>query len=680
MKLHVKQSLVLGIGLAALTQVPLSAAETITLGLNGAQNFQNAISAEVYDRALGSLYVGVGDNGDQTFSLARLDRVNNFFTPLAPEGAVTNNKAVNALALTGDCRNGATHLVSVIEGNTDDERKVTLSKLEDNGATATQTSILDDADEDAAERVTHLAGSDKYVFARVRSENAGNGDGLDSAITLLELTGDTLTVRDTKRFDHTTSVVRRGTDDNLASLQVQALHWNEELKTLYIASRIEISNSNVNNVGYAVVKGRVESGNLVLSRITPATPVANDVFGGVFAWASGLGFEGQVTGATVNITHITTHKSSTGHWFITVAGGPVERTGFVENNPENILAGNVLHTFPLDPTTGCIVQNVLTNGSYQTPLANGFGQSTTSPSDESCRGKLPYEPDNNNPFVQAQHGVNDVYPWVGAVAPSDLVAVDDAIYTAYNGGTPVNANTGGVWRVEQAFGFDGASAGFPIEVKRAYPSAGNHDTDKTKFVEVDAKSGKVLRVGGNATSVERTEWQRRNFGANSLPAVINDAFCEGVFSVADFHGSLSTDESPLGGENPCDLIFGISGNAGIAPQHSYSLFGGCEKVLITHNSGPVDSENQYQVTQNYNFKSDDEAPFRHKKCTTRGLEGTGRVRALGFAEVTHTRLWFVAGTEKGLYVYGKENGDALTNDNTDDNPYGNLDDSSIFND
>ncbi len=680
MKLHTKQKFVLGIGLAALTQVPLFAAETITLGEEGAQQFQNAISAKAYDRALGSFYVGSGDNGDGEFALARLDRVNNFFTPLAPENNVTNNKAVNALALTGDCRGGATHLASVIEGATDDERKVTLSKLEDNGETATQTGILQDAVSNNALRVTHLAGNDKYVFARVQSANDDpEGTGTDSAITLLELTGDTLTVRDTERFDRTITVVRSGTDEDLASLQVRAMHWNEELQTLYIASRIQIADTNVNNVGYAIVKANVENNNLVLSRITPATPIANEVFGGVFAWAAGLGFEDAITGATLDITHITTHKSSTGHHFITVAGGPVVRTGAVENSPEDLQAGNVIHTFPLDPTTGCIVQNVLTNATYQTPLADGFGQLSTSPTDAACRS-VAYNPDHSNEFVAAQHGLNEVYPWPGFQPPSDLVAIDDAIYVAYDGGTPQNANLGGVWRIEQVYGFDGASAGFSMEVKRAYPSVGNHETDRTKFVEVDGKTGNVLRIGtDNPNSVQRTVWQRRGFDENSLPAVINDAFPEGVFAVADFHGSLSEGESQLGSP-PCDLVLGLNGNRGLTPQHSLSLFGGCEKVLITHNTGPVDSANQYQVTQNYNFQEDDEAPFRHKKCTTSGLEGTGRVRALGYAEVRHTRLWLVAGTECGLYVYGKENGDALTNDNTDEDPYGFLDDTNIWND
>ncbi|HEV2601199.1 MAG TPA: hypothetical protein VGT41_02785 [Candidatus Babeliales bacterium] len=638
-------------------------------------SFTVPVTAKVFDRATGTLYVGLDANGGE-FALSKINRCASIplkFSAIALTTAtppLTDSK-INFLTLATKEGNpspllavaSASFIQQVFALTTDGETQQTSGTLNDAGGTVNS----DGAD---TAGVVGLAASYNEIFAAVLPAGGGTFGDLDSGIAVVcinrdkscppKLVGLTQTAAQAgdmgikaKRLDSTIDEIKitGDSDPTIIGSNPVVLYWDDPLQRLYTGFTITTIES-----AKAVVVGRVITnamqtctGTLEFSTIaadgaiTPE-PIPADLREIIVGDVSPVS-----TAFTLQVNQMKVMHASTGPSYLIINGG--NQINGMENTSMNKifalplvdLRDNDGEVAPADEAIhGTLAKKdaPLTNFKFTIPAATP--------------GDLPQDP------TIAPAGT-DYFALVGdsplpidpTNQPSDMVVVGDTVYVSFN--IPQdNTNETGIIYSQALFDETGKIIGWTPWAKRAFPFiafASCMNPCRVKFFDVDAVTGNIWAVAGDTgRTVAVNTWDQgsncsactANTDQVSLVKRLNKYFCCGCYSVLDLDA----------------FTRGFSG----ATADRYALFGSNNKIAFTRISTSRDGTASLAPQTVYTDFSEPENFFlstlpEHAGCVT-SLEYSRQGTPVATLPVTFTDQpnYFFAGTQTGLYVFAQPNG------------------------
>ena len=609
------------------THTTIIAQGNATLSSN---TFVQVVGPTTFNPATGTFYVGLGATGGTTFSLSKVARNSgsstSTFTDIASS---TSTPALSSAAiefLTLAMKEGDTNpnLAGVIL-NTGLDQTIVFASNND-GTTATESAALLDAangsgvNGDTTAGIVQIAANENFIFAGVRP-NGGSFGSTDGGIAVVDIDQTDLTLTqvaavsgDTgikaKDLDPATTEVIIGGTPTIVANQL-ALHWDDRLERLYMGLQLTTGAGG----SKSVVVGRVSSaGVLDFSSIGP-----DALFTGV------LKMVGSTTGATtLSIQHICTMHCSTGPSYLIINGG----NGTAATTGNTIFALPLLDTPTVVATHGTLADkdSALTNGKFTVvpTVATDLPLSTDAPV---LVGRNPL-------------------PAVANKVVTDMQIVGDTVYVAVNNEdtTADNNNDSGIFYSQAQFDTTGKITSWTPWAKRLFPFDGfpsiTTPTGRVTTFAIDGVNGKTWAVEGSArTAVGSTSWATSGPDTTSLTNQLNLKLAKGCFSVLDL---------PQGTPG-----FGDSATDRDDTAHRYTLFGGVNKVIFTRISrektGATSTIRPQTVFQDFSLATN---------FLETSLPARSSVRVLGYSGgfFTDSRIFFLAGTDTGLYIFAQSNG------------------------
>jgi len=603
---------------------------------NGIDTFTKLVVAKVFDRATGTLYVGIEvastvRNGEETpYNLSKATRlVGNLkpiFTPIGTNVAATI-EFLTLATQTGD----TSPFLPFVELNSTAPLKQTIVNIVKNDGSTLQTSAaLKDAAGADTTGIVGLAANKSFIFAAVRPTGDLDFGAQNGGIAVVSINPTTIELDQTAaqlydtgskaiKLDPTTPEIKINNAVDFSPDNTVDLFWDDPLQRLYIGLPL-VSNAAPNSGAKSVVVARVtEQGKMIFQEIAPDT-----AFGLTTDFIVGVKLSSQ----PVTAKHVRVMHCSTGPSYLIVNGGNAAYTS----------ANNTVYSLPLvdDPT------NVATHGTladYDAALTNfKFTKRAqtnadllidTDPEAKVGAGRLPIEP---------------------TTEISDIVVVGDTVYVSIDVSS-TSTNDGGVFYSEALFDEDGKIIRWTPWSKRALPFDAFPKTatskGRIKFFDVDAVTGKLWAVEGiNKTAVCSTAWDFGTNDATTLPSCLNAVFNQdlcnkGCFSVLDL------DQSTRGFiKNPYSTI-----RADYTTTHRYALFGGADKVIFAHISTAYfekDIWSPQEVTEDFSNPEN--------FLVTTLPSNSGAVHVLEYSrrdqvDPSSTANYFFAGTDHGLFVF-----------------------------
>lgn len=432
-------------------------------------------------------------------------------------------------------------------------------------------------------------------------------------------------------FNDTSTQLRIG-NPALPNIDIQgdiaSLFWDDRLERLYIGVSLTTraplhaaAGQGIRSVAVAQVGDCPEKGTLVIRNIAPdgAFDALNEYIVGVISPA-------PATSLTLTCTHVAVMHASTGPSYLIIHGG-----------------NGTIYALPLvdlcDPTNA--TQGVLANKNAFNSTTHRFEQPALVPADTTVSSDQFARVGNGPLPIQVDHTI------------SGLQVIDDAVYVSLQIPQDDNNETGILYSQAQ-FDTDGKIVSWTEWSKRVWPICGFPDSPsngQVAFFAVDAVTGNVIAVDGTPSQTVRiTRWDDGKTcepcSQNcSLAAVLNDTFCNGVFSALDLDQSTT----------------------GIGPEipFRYALFGGTNSVAFALTSSsrapgiPFDinpvTNTPYPQRVTLNYCCPDYFLF------TELPDDAGCVRSLEYSrrDDMMPNNYFFAGTQHGLYVFAHQNGDGF---------------------
>ncbi len=619
----------------------LSAVETISK-VAGTNPFTANITATVFDRYDGTLYVGLAVTEAGGYEISSAGRAASAFTALDTTGAIAagiNHDSLRLLRTSGTRSTG-----SVVESAAD-----YLTFVANTATSSTALSALN-LSNNARVNVT-LPATNLFVKDATATVNASHLSMVETASADIFIRTIGHTIRFSReattsshglahyRLNTANALVRVKEDNHLSrflpidvvmqgttgavNAEVLDMHWCTSLERLFIALSITGSNANATFQNYtrvplAIVKGNMDSGALVLESVCSFTPATAGDTHSIFTYlgsaAPGASLTAQAdTNLTISIHKVRTMETSTGQMYLIVNGSA---------NALNMQDKNVVYSLRLSSTGNIVRNNTVTNGIY---TANEFfnggvnGQIRTNAINQTFAGGL-----DSVPGVTVG---NEALPWENGLTSSvdHMEIIGDAVYVSRvvpRDGT----NDPGVWCSQAQFDSYGTITGW-TNWERVFPSL-NTQADDTRFFAIDGYNGRVWQVQRDSRNIKRSEWTTSSFGATSLPYALNQ---------------------DIGGCASCvlDLPIKTPGIHDIQGAASYihtslALFGGLEKVIFAMTK----HDNANAITTDFTSAL--------YYLSTPLPSGAGLTRCLGYSRYDNNAGlfgYFFAGCEGGLYVY-----------------------------
>lgn len=617
--------------------------------------FTQQVTAKVFDRATGTLILGLGGDSTGLFAISKAirdttglspRRVTARFTGIAINSIVTSS-AIQYLTQATSLGSTSPLIAGVM---TFVPTRVFASDI--NGIEFQQSAELLDASGAmhinglVTNGIAQIAASNQFIFAAVAPGELNFGD-LNSGIAVVRINFDSATCHapldnlaqtaavagdsgiKAKKLDPTSTEVftpTAGTISNRARM-----YWDPRLERLYIGLTVT-SGANPGDIARSVVVARVNSmGVLTYSNIAPDTAItattsatqSEIVAGNTTDVAFSLFIE------KINVMH-----TSTGFSYLIINGG----NGDINNKTNYIFALPLVDTRDDEGTiTNELTQGTLANKNAA-PVDFKFVTPATAP------GDLVQDPTISGTDAFALVGGNPVLLHPPCTL-SDMVVVGDTVYVSLSQ-TANTLNETGILYSQAQFNSNGTIAGWTPWSKRAFPINGipsSNSPGSVNFFDVDAVTGNIWAVGGDTIpnpsvpftagkSVAVTEW---DFGTPapligtlpiSLAGQLNIIFKKGTYSVLDLDA----------------FTRGFDG----ATAYRYALFGGINKVafsLISQSlNGTVANAPQIISTD---FTLDE-------NLSTKDVLSAGTITVLEYTRQIDPLInYFLAGTAKGLYVF-----------------------------
>lgn len=577
------------------------------------------VLSKVFDRATGTLYLGFY-SGANTYAISTLHRPSGLAQPTLipmPESASTiSTNAIYNLALAsaqGEINPNIAFIIGSPNGTTIGATNNTftlisnlISPINSSGA--------------ATGSPNSLAANKCFIFTGVTSSLTPLG-----GIAVIGINLTTLALQQTAAQPGSSDVKARILNNTTAEAGLgdfgitvpYKLHWDDPLRRLYIGYNIA---SNDETGVRSIIVAHTRCGALIYSPIAP-----DSVFTGIDA----QNYTVLSTGSTLSVLRVDVLHASTGPSYLIVNGGL--------GTPTASGVGNEIYALPLvDDLSNEDAQGTL--AAKDAPLVNyKFIVPATLPTDLASTNDL---------FTLVGAGPLPFVPATTSI--SDMVVVGDTVYACmFN--QPDALNETGIFYSQALFDSQGKIARWTPWTKRAFPIGGIPDVVcpcRIKFFDVDALTGKIWGIGGDAINTIATTWWDHGqkcccpipvtqpcepIPAKPIPLVIklNQTLCG---CCCNCYSALDLDASTRGFE------------LGATAQR-YALFGGNNKVAFariseSNSAGIQEVIQDYSLLTNYRLTDLPE----NAGCVTT-LEYARRL-----ANENYTNYFF-AGTPSGLYVF-----------------------------
>ncbi len=623
------------------------------------ETFSTAVSAEVFDRASGTLYVGLLSATD-SFAISKIGRFSQSWPQFSGISAASGIVA-ECLALIQTQGKPATVIAGVQPSTVTQVFAVPL-----NSASTTSPSVtLFDADATntlnapgaTTSGIISLAANSKFIFASV-GPNGGtfgqDGSGvavvslvynttggipqLASLVQTAAVAGD-MGIKAQKVdptsvevfFNATTGLNSPGTMFNTCRL-----YWDDPLQRLYIGLDVT-ANTNANDGARSVVVARVNAnGVLTLSPICPISALTSEPIAAQANIVAGV--QSTVTSTntpelTLTVDDLRVMHASTGPSYLIVNGGNFDSPPGTPIIESKIFALPLVDLTQPDGTiSNAAIHGTLAN--KNSALVNGkFVVAATAPADLV-----------EDPTISG----TDTFALVGGaplpidqttdIGPSDIVVIDDTVYISLN--VPQsNFTESGILYSQARFDATGKIVGWTPWSKRGFPFYGLPGTmnqERVAFFDVDAVTGNIWAIGSDTTqAVAVTQWDRGSNGS-SLATKLNQAAPFGSTAVLDLDA----------------FTRGFDGNTAFR----YAVFGcaACHNTsavvfaLISQSRNGTESQAPQTVTTDFSLPEN--------FLVTNLPRSAGYITSLEYSRTAPVGTnpqanYFFAGTINGLYVF-----------------------------
>src|SRR5579871_1467713 len=523
-------------------------------GSSMGETFSTAVSAEVFDRASGTLYVGLVAATD-SFAISKIGRFSQSwpqFTGISASSGIV----AECLALIQSQGTPATVIAGVQPSTTTQVFAVPLNSASTTSPSATLLDASGAINTSGATTsgIVSLAANNKFIFASV-GPNGGtfgeDGSGvavvslvynttsgipqLASLVQTAAVAGD-MGIKAQKVdptsvevfFNSTTGLNAPGTMDATCRLC-----WDDPLQRLYIGLDVT-ADTNANDGARSVVVARVNAnGVLTLSPVVPISALTSEPIAAQANIVAGV--QNTVTSTntpelTLTVDDLRVMHASTGPSYLIVNGGNFNAPPGTPIIESKIFALPLVDLTQSDGT----ISNAATHGTLankNSALVNGkFVVPATAPADVV-----------EDPTIAG----TDTFALVGGaplpidqttpIGPSDIVVIDDTVYISLN--VPQsNATESGILYSQARFDTTGKIIGWTPWSKRGFPFYGLPGTmnqERVAFFDVDAVTGNIWAIGSDTTqAVAVTQWDRGST-STSLATQLNKTALFGSTAVLD---------------------------------------------------------------------------------------------------------------------------------------------------
>ncbi len=648
--------------------VLVSGNSTATTGAS-ALTFNVPVLAKVFDRANGTLYVGLSAGTStfptNAFAISKVGRPTIFTVPPQFKGIATNSIVSNLGVFTLALATSLGVPTPFVVGATSNSNRVFA--ISTDGLQAQNSAVLLDAggavnsDGNPSSGIVPtrnaVAANQTFIFAAVKPNGGSFGSANGGiAVVRINLATACCTVLDSlkqtaampgdmgikaRRLDPTTPEVQTATTVTAPTISPNfaTLYWDDPLQRLYIGLELTTGGA-AGDAAKSIVVARVDDGLLEYAPIVPdGALVAGDATRIVAA-------EQNATPLSVDASLIGVMHTSTGPSYLIVNGGNGVANCTGDGSTTEV--GNTIYALPLvdDPT------NPLTNGT----IAKKDSALVIKDAD---LGTLKFvTPAALNADLPAASEApvlvgESPFPLQPDQCISDMVVVGDTVY-ASSDLMMTSTNDSGVFYSQAIFDNTGKIARWTPWSKRAFPFEGIPGAmmpERIRLFEVDALSGNVWGIGGDTgQSVAVTQWDHGS-DPTSLVFQVRKALSDGCYSVLD----LDQGTRALGAATP----------------YRYALFGGVSKIVFTVTSiSTSTTPGAFNVINNnvpapQTVTEDFSTPDVFQITTIPG--NSGCVTCLEFSRrTTAQQNYFFAGTGKGLFVFTDPTGNGFTASALDD--------------
>ncbi len=622
-------------------------------------SFLQSIQTTTYDRANGIFYVGLAA-GAADYAISSFARpVGGQQIPQFKARAlstVTNplsNESIQALTMAEGDGDTCSLVAGFVNGATN---VFALNLLNNIGLSDDLLGYDPTLNEDGTsiDSIVNIAANQCFIFAAVTQgifpnfgQNASDGIAviaIDREAINAPTTTATFALNQTAAVPGDSGIKAQAFNDNSTQLRIgnpalpniniegdtASLFWDDRLQRLYIGVSVKTrttanAGQGIRSVAVAEVGDCPEKGTLVIRNIAPdgAFDASNQFIVGAVSPA-------PMTSLSLTCTELAVMHASTGPSYLIVHGG-------------NGTATNQIFALPLvdlcDPTN--VLQGALANKNAFNSTTHRFEQPALAPADMTISSDMFARVGNGPLPIQPDHTI------------SGLQVIDDAVYVSFEIPQDDNNETGILYSQAQ-FDTTGKIVSWTAWSKRAWPICGFPDSPsngQVAFFAVDAVTGNVIAVDGSPSQTVRiTRWDdgvvcQPCADDCSLAAVLNDTFCNGIFSVLDLDQSTT----------------------GIGPEipFRYALFGGTNSVAFALTSSSRAPGMPFDINPNTDTPYPQRVTLNYC-CPAYFLltelpDDAGCVRTLEYSrKEMSSQNYFFAGTQNGLYVFAHQNGDGFT--------------------
>ncbi len=649
--------------------------------------FGGPIIARAYDRATGTFYVALGEPGGKYMISRAIRPIGDELPSFEPSAQFLGetSSALNLLTLVTNEGNRQPFLAYAYVGINDEVAACPY----DGSIQATVQPVLG-ANGGNVSGIYALAGmliagsaAQGFIFAAVSQEASGEPPGFGGAgsgIAVICLRNPAGTsgpslyqtaaeggseVR-ARRLDGATPEIAIGEPGQPLQTNVTpVLHWDGALQRLYIG--LGVAAAAPGSGACSVVTAALDAdncGQLNLIRIAPESAVGEGV-NNIVAYLQPQ----DVGGTILDVYGLRTMHCTTGPSYLIV------NSDLYNPNKQEQPYHNYIYALPLvDLPVNQDINGTIADRSSQ--LVRGkFVTAATEP------GQLPTD-DN----VDAVVGLGPL-PIADDTPVADMEVIGDTVFIAIAAGSGPEG-TNGILYSQALFEKTGKIVSWTPWTKRAYPFNDFFDgscVDKgVRFFSVDAVTGMIWAVDGYTQKiVHATAWDR---GA-SCPKKVNACApssqpccqtrcagchcahtCQGVQTKAPVCKNLPSQLRASLGDgcySALDLDQATRGFTGEgSTPNRFALFGGKRKVAFARTSIAFTTSSSSQTTGFSTPQSviEDFSVPENFLVTTIPAPG-GCVKVLEYSRRTEaqgSQCFFFAGTDKGLYVFAKEDGEGFT--------------------
>lgn len=595
---------------------------------NTVNTFDQFVSAKTYNPATGDLFVGLGASGSGNFSISILNRQNvgsqNFafptFQAIAAGGAVQGTP-IDFLTLINSIGNTFPLIAATPVSSPQKLDTQTAYAQTSDGKTSAISSILKGVNDvptangpdvfgisgivgAITEKINKITQKrENYILAAVSPQQNGGFGNIGSGIAVVNAVYNTppfpnaptlqlnqvAAVPDQTgikavRLDPTIKPVDfLGTNTVVITLNRVSQFWDDQLQRLFVGLQLATNPDGIGAAGdgaASVVLGRLdenEQGELTLENFLPSNALINGQAINIVAAKQLANMPLHLSAAQLNVLH-----ASTGPSYLIVWGG----NGIITTNPnvDDGTVGNRIWALPLvdkqdttDPDQGKLAakNDPLVDHRFVEPVT--INADLTTDFDEFAQvgaGPLPVQP--YTPISGVGSGLSDPN---GARDTLDIVVSGDTVFVAI-ASPQTDIDDAGVFYSQAMFDPDGKIIRWTPWAKRAFPFDAffsiPENNGNVRYVSVDPVTGKIVAVDGSiGKTVKINSWDSFQF-TSDLPKLVNQALCNGSYSVLDLDQSLSVLSEP-------------------GPSR-YALFGGINKVVFARTTLSRNEDAPFNVT------------------------------------------------------------------------------------